>query len=408
MRQSRRLARLLLVLTLLSACGDLSGNPTLPPASTPTLTPPPTMEVLLRTPDDVLDFIAARPDDMALVAYSVAADGSIDPAGPTLQHQADTPMPLASTVKVLALAAYAWSVDQGLLSPDQAISLDQWERWYLPNTDGKAHYSALSEIGIPTDNLGFAVEPQQSVTLSQVVRAMIRFSDNAALDLLLELLGPDALATTMRLGNVQGQDAPMPLLGLFLLIENDGAPLDQARLQELKALAPAELQQAAAAASAAYIAPTMSREERIARATALPLPDYDLQMAYFQALGPQGTAAGYAQIMAGVVSNTFISPAVSARMREFLEWPLEIEGNTEQFTQFGVKGGALPGILTEAMYVVPKIGAWAGQKRVVVLFQRNLPDNAWTTFMTGFAHQALEVDIAANPEFAALAQKRIK
>ena len=64
----------------------------------------------------------------------------------------------------------------------------------------------------------------------------------------------------------------------------------------------------------------------------------------------------------------------------------------------GAKGGALPGVLTEAMYVVPESGPHAGQTRVVILLLEDMPMAGWFALMGSFAHQKLMVQLATDPQ----------
>lgn len=59
----------------------------------------------LSTPEDVLDYLVRHRKDVALVSFSVAPDGIPDPADPILTVNADQPMALASTIKIVVLAA---------------------------------------------------------------------------------------------------------------------------------------------------------------------------------------------------------------------------------------------------------------------------------------------------------------
>ena len=89
---------------------------------------------------------------------------------------------------------------------------------------------------------------------------------------------------------------------------------------------------------------------------------------------PRGTARDYASLMDRVERGNLVSEAVSATMREFLEWPMESEQNRREFTSFGTKGGSLPGVLTEATYAVPRDAASGG---VAALFFEELPFAVW-------------------------------
>jgi len=112
--------------------------------------------------------------------------------------------------------------------------------------------------------------------------------------------------------------------------------------------------------------------------------------------------------MAGVVTGTFLSPAVSELMREYLEWPMELEGNREQFRAFGAKGGSLAGVLTEAAYLVPTSGSFAGTPRIVALFMREMPLSSWLQLQQTFGQQRFYVEVATDEEFATRVSDSLK
>jgi len=191
----------------------------------------------LETPEELLTYIKNHRSDVALVSYAAAGDGSIDPAEADLSLGATEAMPLASTIKIIVLAAYARAVVAERLNPDAPISLAQWERYYVPGTDGGAHAESLAALDIATDDNGWASQRTQTVPLHEIVRAMIRFSDNAATDYLRTRLGAAALESVIGEGNLQDQEPVHSFVGEVLLWSNHDAPrLTDARLNELLAL----------------------------------------------------------------------------------------------------------------------------------------------------------------------------
>jgi len=143
------------------------------------------------SPDALVDWIGAHPEQA-----SVLVD---DGRGTAYSHLVDRPRPIASAVKVTHLAAYAQAIADGRLDPAGQVTVRDWERWYLPNTDGGAHPLALGALG---------ATPDSTVTWDDVAAAMIDFSDNAATDLLCERLGDDALRAAAQAGGWPELDVP--------------------------------------------------------------------------------------------------------------------------------------------------------------------------------------------------------
>jgi beta-lactamase class A len=89
--------------------------------------------------DALVDWIARHPESACVLVD--------DGRGGLVTHLADRPRPLASAAKVLHLTAYAQAVVAGRLDPDAPVPVAEWERWYVPGTDGRAHHHALRTLG---------------------------------------------------------------------------------------------------------------------------------------------------------------------------------------------------------------------------------------------------------------------
>jgi hypothetical protein len=352
----------------------------------------------LKTPEQVLRYVANHRKDAALVTYTAAPDGTPDPSDPVLFHNADEPMPLASTIKIVVLATYAREVVAGRLNPEEGIALGDWERFYLPGTDGAAHPRALADLNVPADEHGFALDPVASVPLDKVARAMVRRSDNAATDFLMARLGRDTLRATIAEARLGGQEMPLPLLGLFLSWTNhEEGSLTPRRLQQLKGLSSARYIARVDRLTATYQDEAWRQEERRWLIEGRYRYRYPLEEQVAGMLFPWGTARDYARIMAGVVTGTFLSPEISAVMRPHLE--RDLLGSTD-FASIGFKGGSFAGVLTEAGWFVPLEGAFAGKPRIVVLFQRNLPLLPWALLARDVGQVVFAFRVARDRSFA--------
>ncbi|MBC8160873.1 MAG: serine hydrolase [Roseiflexaceae bacterium] len=350
------------------------------------------------TAEDMLAYIQQHPTSTALAIATVQQDGSV---GFDTMHNQAMPMPLASTMKIVVLAAYAREVEQGRLDPDEQILLTDWERYYLPDSDGGAHKAALAELNLLADGSGFSTDGAASVKLDQLARAMIRFSDNAATDYLLARLGQDAVQSTIEEAGLTQQEPIQPIVGTFLSWHNHEQP-DQsvARRDELLTLGTSDYAAEAARLEAAYLDPAWREAELRWQDERSEPVDVAYQSRLAQALMPHGTAEDYARIMAGVVSDSFLSAEVSAIMRRHLEWPMEKPGNQQNYQAFGAKGGSVLGVQNEAMYMIPKSGDYADQRRVMVLLINEMPFSAWFRLSQTFANQDFLVKIATEQAFA--------
>ena len=353
--------------------------------------------------EEMAAYLLAEPEATALVAYTVDEQGGLVADNTAVFLNADQPMPLASTAKIVLLTAVSTAVENGQLSWDDSITIADWERYYLPGTDGGAHPAALAHLEIVTNERGFAQDSQQTVTLDQLTWAMIRYSDNAATDYLLAELGADAMNNVLATANLGSHDPFDSFLGLFLLWNNHENPtLSDERVADLLALEPNERRQQAQELADRYVQDEAWRTAELDWRNRRQPNRITHEIALATQTSPRASARDYAHLLALISTDNYVSPAVSADIRRFLEWPMVVfPSNAERFETLGTKGGTLAGVLTSALYTVPQAGDFAGQTRVVVLFQSDPPFTAWLTQTQDFSYQEFMIDLALNQDIVA-------
>ncbi|MEE2059267.1 serine hydrolase [Rhodococcus artemisiae] len=307
------------------------------------------------SPEGWIGYLAEHPDSVGLVID----DGS----GNVVAHGADDPQPLASAVKVVHLAAYAQAVADGTLDPAEQIPVAEWERWYLPDTDGGAHPAALERLGVTAEG---------TVALDDLVTAMIQESDNAAPDYLRDRLGDDALTAAAEQGGWDDFAPPTMLgntLGFIAPEDTDAGLWDTAQRYANDPGFRAEIL------------------ELVQQPDVLPDDPFG-EMDRIQRDDNAGTADRLAGIHRAIADGSFGSGADIARGH--LEWqpaPPGAEG-------LGFKGGSLPGILTEAMSLRLADGTVA----TAVILTSNMTEADYTAALGSFAHQGLMFAAMTEPE----------
>lgn len=342
---------------LLAGCSSAPPS-TAEPTSTTTCAPAPVAD--MTTPDGWIGFAAEHPESV-----SFAVD---DGLGHTAEHDADTPHPLASAVKVVHLGAYARAVADGTLDPDERIPVADWQRWYAPGTDGGAHIAALNRLGIANDGTS-PTDPAATVRLDDMVTAMVRESDNGVPDYLRYRLGDDALRDAAAAGG-WSDFTPPTLVGVTL-----GALDATVDTDDLWSLA----QRFAFDADFRATYGT----------TARPRDETEL-LTYFDRFGPTGTAAELARFHTAVADGSYGSGVDT--VRRHLEWqdPPADAG----FVAMGFKGGNLPGVLTHGFEFRRADGAPA----VVVWLNHGLTAAEYESATTNLTqHQTLLLEAAADP-----------
>ncbi|MBG0829865.1 serine hydrolase [Planomonospora sp. ID67723] len=284
----------------------------------------------LEDAEAVLAHIRAHPGDVALVTRGIS-------------HNADRLAPVASGIKIIHLAAYVDALRRGRVEPGERVPTALWNAYHVPGTDGGAHEKALKRL-----------KAGVSVTLDQLVSAMIEESDNAAADLLRDRIGPGELRriAQTRVGTINGE-----ILRAF-----GGCTLS---------------------ADAC-----LKRYVKTGRQVSPALPDFTRQAAWAETV---------IRVEPGVLRRVLAGLRKDKVAGRHLEWPMRQPGADPATLRIGTKGGALPGVISEAMYTVRP-----GEKpRETVLVLHRLPEATWYSGMRSYAHQEFIVRLTTDPAFFA-------
>ncbi|MFZ2527950.1 MAG: serine hydrolase [Rhodococcus sp. (in: high G+C Gram-positive bacteria)] len=308
------------------------------------------------TPDGWLGYLAAHPDT---TSYLID-----DGRGTRIDHDADTDRSLASAVKVVHLAAYARAVAQGTMDPNEQVAVEEWERWYLPGTDGGAHEAAVARLG-----------GGPTVTLDGIVSAMIQESDNAAPDYLRARLGDDALGEAATAGGWTDFEPPT-LLGSFVIaLDPESAGSDPWEVARRYADDPAfrdTIRASVTPDNPAFTEPALLEQIRTT--------------------GGLGSAADLTAVHRSISDGSFGAGADIAR--NHLEW--QPAPDIPDVAGIGFKGGALPAVVTDALTVRFDDGTIASG----VLLVSGMSDEDHAAALATYAWQPLIIGALTDPEIA--------
>lgn len=348
----------------------------------------------LKTPEDFLEYILLHQEDVSLVAYEV---GNYDKG---VFFNADKKRPLASTIKILILIEYARQVDIGILSPEDLVDLADIDIYYLPNTDGNAHPNAFKEF----QTKGY-ITTDQKIKLQHVATAMIRYSDNAASDYLIQRLGRDNLNNLPKILQTKNQDVPLPFIGQFLSWGNtERGKNTMERLQKYQEMQPADYADEVYQLTKKWRDDQEFRRNTINQIKSTKWLNFKEQQAMAQALNCGGTASCYALLMEKIYNCKILSQSNVQIIRKYLEWPMELAGNQQEIEVFGTKAGSLPGIITEASYLKPKK---AKNARVFALLIENIPGAVWLQIIQNYIQQDFEYQLLGDERFFNLVRQRL-
>jgi D-alanyl-D-alanine carboxypeptidase len=335
--------------------------------------------------NELADYIVKHPETSSIVAYTFDEQGEPLQDGQELFINADTPLVVASTMKVVVLAAYENAIVQGELNPDEQVAVSDVERYYLPKTDGNAHIQGLASLGIESDALGFASDQTVRISLDDIARIMIHYSGNAETDYLIDRLGMEAVNS---IPGMENQTPIRPILGTALVLMNHENSSSTA--ESLQAIIDAVTKGDYRYVDRLTDSYLHNQDWRSAQLEYLRTGEYiraanqlgwSGQVEASQLL-PRGTAREYARLMAKTASGQLISAQVSSLIQEKLETiPSDQPLRLLFYKRYGSKDGVTAGVYNLASYSVPKMGSMTGRGHVVVILTNELPYEMWATQM---------------------------
>jgi hypothetical protein len=259
---------------------------------------------------------------------------------------------LASTFKVVPLIAYAEAVTNGHLNPQTIVSRDQWAEFWT-GQDGGALSNAWNRLGQP-----------QNVSLDQMVGAMMRDSDNATPDYLLDKLGVAAMKqviTTYFIDSAKERlpgpfyvDQPKSIGALFTSWMGTPANplLGAANVTNYSGIEPFGYGLELDKLFTSLHDPKMVQAQRNFVCAALPWQQTPSPCTFGSGINeqvhralttgyfPKSNTRTYTELMTGLLERNLLPSQVQAVVEPHLEWWLSTTTG-QNFRRYGAKGGSL-------------------------------------------------------------------
>ncbi len=281
----------------------------------------------------VLNYIKENPEKSSIF---LVRDGKV-----LADLNSDKLMPLASTVKIIIAVEYAEQAASGLLNPDEIVSFDQLDQFYIPGTDGGAHMAWFKSIK------GSIVD--DGIPLREVAKGMILYSSNANTEWLCERLGLENINQRIKeLGIEKHSEIYNIVSALFVGKELFPDLKEMDLVNALEALPMSEYLQA----TKEIHAKLMTDVEYKKTVTEL---NFGVQKVWSDRL-PASSTAEYGGLMQKLNSRTYFSTQVHEYLSEVLEVMMENPANQKWLEHSGTKGGSTAFVLTKALYATTREG----------------------------------------------------
>ncbi len=285
-------------------------------------------------PDRVLAFIKKHPNKAALFFQW---NNEV-----LVSQNADTVMPVASTVKTLIAVEFARQAAEGLIKPEEWVDTLELDKFYLADTDGGAHPAWLSQVREKQ------LIQNGKISLLEIAKGMIRFSSNANTEYLMSRLGLPAINATkdslgftthtpiypftsamMVLQNTQKQEYKNFVERVDLMSENDYFLACDSVHRSLKEI------------------PGFKNQFNPADL------DLKVQRIWSNRL-PGGSVKEYAGLMQKINNQSILDSAGQLILERIMEQDMDDNEIASLFKRYGSKGGSTAYVLTETVYMTDK------------------------------------------------------
>lgn len=274
------------------------------------------------------EYIGEHPRNTAVVSRSAANPDTL------IAYGADQPHTMGTLSNFFLITTYARLVENGAISPDELVPLKDTDAYQLPYIDATNHQDAKRALR----NKGVVTEDKKT-PLDDLVQAAIIFNDLAASDYLYYKLGNEALGRTYELLNLQQTDLPLPFSGLYITINpaaGTGDATFPAHFKKHRELPKQAFRDTVLANAQKYQTDTKFRKRihnifNASQGLAMQFADRRDALALF----PHSTAGELSQLMIRLQRDQLISPEVSKRVKDIMDWPLERQSLNSDFDFYG-------------------------------------------------------------------------
>jgi len=296
----------------------------------------------------VAEFIKQHPDKAAI--YIIRNDTVL------ASQNADSIMPLASTVKTIVAIEFARQAAAGIINFKTLIDTLELDKYFLPGTDGGAHKNWLNQMREDSLFVG------SKVKILDVAKGMVRYSSNANTEYLMDLLGFDNLNAQLDSLGLKGHHKLYPFISSLVVCAKPKGEDIKPFTEKLDKMPMDE-----------YIRKSFEVHEKLkhdpsVKANFDGASIYIDQQKIWSNRLPGGSPKQYASIMKKINSRTYFDTTQQIIIDAIFEWPMIDIDIAAKFKHRGMKGGSTAFVLTQALYATDD----DNNKTVIAVFFNNL------------------------------------
>ena len=258
------------------------------------------------------DFIGEHPEWVSITSYNINDPDS------GIFYQQDIPRALGATSNLFLVIEYERQVAEGIIDPEEIVTLNDISRFALPEISENNHEKLLEDFS------------GTSATIDDVVTAVLQNSDLVAADYLWFELGEQNIRTLIDSLGLPEHALPLPFSGMYTRINpslNDTSGLQSL---EFSIFADESISEARKLKNDMVFNESVKSQFEEDRLSLTFMQERDA-LDYF----PKATTKELADLMASLVNEEIFTEGISQQIKDKLRWPMGSEPIARSFEDYG-------------------------------------------------------------------------
>lgn len=310
------------------------------------------------------EYMGENPDHASVASQVVSYPDS------TIYFRENTPRVMGTTANFFILTAYAVQFDSGTINPMREVAWTEITSYQLPEVEESIH----SEARNAAEERGWLKDGR--ITLKKALELLAQYGDLALADYLWWHLDDETWTELRTRLNLQSTDMPLPFSGLYQAISPG---LTERKNSEIidrwKNEGQSQWRTHVIDLSRSYVNDTNFREKTRNYMENNRLGNTFMEERDAMTLFPKTTAKEMTGILQKMVKDSLINENVSQTLKDFLDWPMNIQPRIEEdFTRYGAIYDNRMGLMNGIDFGT---SAYTGDTSVKALYLDDLPVGFW-------------------------------
>lgn len=317
------------------------------------------------------EFVGEHPEWVSITSYNVNDPDS------GIFYQSDVPRTLGATANLFLLIEYERQVAEGILDPTEEITLQEINKFALPEISENNHNQLVNEF------------ENKTAPLDDVIKAMLENSDLVSADYIWFKLGEDNIRNLMDSLDVNDSLLPLPFSGMYTRINpslSDTSDLYSIPFEQFSE-------------EVINITKQLKDDPEFNRSVKEAFDEDRLSLTFMEERDaleyfPQATTRELTDLMMRLWNDEVLNEEISERIKSKLRWPMGSEPIARSFDDYGAIYDNRMGLLVGIDFGT---STYDGHTSVQAVFFDRLPVGFWVHMSANYMQEDFQQRLIWDP-----------